>query len=223
MCASVVEAVTGGLQAVVVTDAGMPTISDPGERVVAAVAAAGLPVGVVPGPCAVSAALALSGLPASEYRFVGFLPRKGRERREALDEVRASRATTVVYEAPNRVARTLGDLAEACGAARPVAAAREITKLHEEVWRGNLAGAVDWLAGKDGEPRGEWVLVVAGSGSDPAFEAAEASDEEVMAALREILAAQGADRRSAVAEVAAAMGVAKRRVYDLALGLKGQA
>ena len=211
-----VEAIRAGTVAALVSDAGMPTISDPGTILVKGVAGAGLPTEVVPGPCAVSAALALSGLPASQYRFVGFLPRKGRERKDALAAAAVEPATVVIYEAPNRVAATVSDLVAACGPQRELAAVRELTKLHEEVWRGTLGEAEGWLAGAGTEPRGEWVLVL-GARSAPA--GPQPGAEEVAAALRARLAA-GADRRRAVSEVAAGLQVPKRLVYECALALK---
>jgi 16S rRNA (cytidine1402-2'-O)-methyltransferase len=180
------------------------------------VAVAGLPTEVVPGPCAVSAALALSGLPASQYRFCGFLPRKGRERRESLAAIAAEPATVVLYEAANRVAATVSDLAAACGPERELAGARELTKLHEEVWRGTLGQAVEWLAETGEEPRGEWVLVLGPAGRR---DLPPAGEEDIAAALRARLAS-GLDRRQAVAEVAAELRVPKRAVYDAALHLK---
>lgn len=205
-----------GATAVLVSDAGMPTISDPGALLVKGVAAAALRTEVVPGPCAVSAALALSGLPASQYRFTGFLPRKGRERHEALAAVAAEPATVVIYEAANRIAATVADLVAACGADRELAAARELTKVHEEVWRGPLGGAAAWLEAGEGEPRGEWVLVV---GPVPTRDAPAPGADEISTALRLRLGA-GLDRREAVAEVAAELKVAKRLVYEAALALK---
>lgn len=211
-----VDAIRAGTVAAVVTDAGMPTVSDPGTVLVKGVADAGLPTEVVPGPCAVSAALALSGLPASQYRFVGFLPRKGRERRDALEAIASEPATVVVYEAPTRVSATVADLAGVCGPERELAAAREMTKLHEEVWRGSLGDAVAWLEGVV-EPRGEWVLVI---GPRPEEPSRPPDEEMIAAALRGRLSA-GIDRRQAVAEVAAELRVPKRLVYDHALVLKG--
>ncbi len=208
---TVIERIGRGERVVLVTDAGMPAVSDPGERLVAAVLAADLPVEVVPGPSAPVAALALSGLPTSRFVFEGFLPRKGSTRRERLAEVASERRTVVVFEAPHRLARTLRDLVDVCGANRPIAVARELTKLHEEVWRGTLAEAVDWAETSD--RRGEIVLVVEGA---PAPVAAD--DEALVGALRTRLG-NGASTRDAVAEVAGRFGVAKRRVYDLALGL----
>lgn len=209
--AGVLARLDKGEQVVVVTDAGMPGISDPGERLVAAAAAAGHAVEVVPGPTAMIAALVVSGLPTSRFCFEGFLPRKGSSRSRRLAEVSADQRTTVIFEAPHRIRHTVADLAEAAGGLRRVALVRELTKLHEEIWRGTLAGAVEHLATK--EPRGEFVVVLDGA---PPPEPAGESDVE--AALRARLDA-GADKRSAVAEVTAALGVPKRLVYDIALHL----
>lgn len=220
MGAAVVSALEAGSNAALVTDAGMPAVSDPGARLVAAVVAAGHEPEVIPGPSAVSAALALSGLPGSGYRFVGFLPRKGRDRDAAVAEVAGSPVTVVIYEAASRVARTVSDLESMCRSDRPFVAARELTKVHEEVWRGDLGGAVRWLAGSD-ELRGEWVLLVGPSAGD-----APATPEEVEERIRRALTARlgaGSDRREAVAGVTAELAVPKRRVYQVALELKEQA
>jgi 16S rRNA (cytidine1402-2'-O)-methyltransferase len=203
-----------GERVALVSDAGMPGISDPGERLVAAAVASGHPVEVVPGPSAALAALVVSGLPAGRFVFEGFLPRKGSGRAERLAAVAAERRTTVLYEAPHRLARTLAHLADACGPTRRVVVARELTKLHEEVWRGTLAEARDWAG--DREPPGEMVLVLAGA---PA--AAPPSDAEVVAALEAELAA-GATARDAARSVAARLDVPRRRVYDLAIGRNGR-
>lgn len=211
-----VQLVRSGSVAALVSDAGMPTISDPGALLVKGVAAAGLPTEVVPGPCAVSAALAVSGMPASQYRFAGFLPRKGSDRRTALAAIAAEPATVVVYEAANRVAQTVSDLSAGCGPERELAAVRELTKLHEEVWRGTLGEAERWLADAPAEPRGEWVLVIGPGLERPT---APPDEDQVAAALRGRLAG-GLGRREAVAEVAAEMGVPKRVVYDVALTVK---
>lgn len=214
MVEAAVELIRSGQSVALVSDAGMPTVSDPGSILVKGVAGAGLPTEVVPGPSAVSAALALSGLPAGQYRFAGFLPRKGRERKEALAEVAAAPVTVVVYEAPQRVVTTVSDLSEACGPGREVALARELTKMHEEVWRGTLGEAVERLAGS--EPRGEWVLVV---GPRPAADEPGPDEDQIAAALQAMLGG-GADRREAVAAVAAELRVPRRRVYEAALRLK---
>ena len=205
------ERLEAGEVVAVMSDAGMPGISDPGERLVSAAAAAGHVVQVVPGPCAAVAALVVSGLPAGRFAFEGFLPRKGKGRAERLDEIAADRRTTVVYEAPRRVRETVADLLAACGPLRRVAIARELTKMFEEVWRGTLDGAVAHVA--ETEPRGEYVVVVDGAPERPPADASE-----VEAALRQLLA-EGADKRSAVARVAAQLDVPKREVYDVAIRL----
>lgn len=205
------DALLTGQRVVLVTDAGMPSVSDPGYRLVAAAVEAGVPVTAVPGPSAVLTALAVSGLPVDRFCFEGFLPRKGSGRTERLAALAVEPRTMVLYEAPHRLARTLADLAGALGPGRRVALAREITKLHEEHWRGSLARAVEWAEG--GEPRGEFVIVVAGA---PAPE--PAGDDAVVAALRAELAA-GASKRDAAAAVAATLGVPKRRAYALAVEL----
>jgi 16S rRNA (cytidine1402-2'-O)-methyltransferase len=198
-----------GQRVVVVSDAGMPGISDPGERLVAAASAAGHRVEVVPGPSAALAGLVASGLPTGRFVFEGFLPRKGSGRSERLTAVAAERRTVVLYEAPHRLARTLADLVEVCGATRRVALARELTKLHEEVWRGSLAAALDRCA--EVEPRGEYVVVLDGAPEPPA-----ADDDAIRSALTEARR-DGATTRDAVAEVASVLGVSRRRVYDLAV------
>lgn len=209
--ADVLARLDRGERVAVVTDAGMPGVSDPGERLVAAAAAAGHPVEVVPGPSALIAALVMSGLSTGRFCFEGFLPRKGGARSQRLAEVAAEPRTVVLFEAPHRVRQTVSDLEAAAGGLRRVAVARELTKLHEEIWRGTLAGAVDHLAATD--PRGEYVLVLDGA---PPPDPPEETDVET--ALRARLAA-GADKKSAVANVAKALGVPKRVVYDVALRL----
>lgn len=198
-----------GSDVAVVTDAGTPGISDPGMRLVAAVVAAGHPVTAVPGPAALVMALVVSGFDTTRFVFEGFLPRSGRERTDRITEMATERRTVVLYEAPHRVARTMADLAATCGGLRRVALARELTKLHEEVWRGTLDEAVAHT--EQVAPRGEYVVVLEGAAPP-----AEASDEQILVALRGALGG-GADRRSAIATVMAATGAPKRRVYDLAL------
>lgn len=200
-----------GQRVAVVTDAGTPGISDPGERLVRAAAAAGHPVVAVPGPSSVIAALVLSGLPTGRFCFEGFLPRKGSGRSERLGALAAEERTMVLLEAPHRLVRTLGDLAGAMGGARQVALARELTKLHEQVWRGTLEGAAAWAAAAP--PLGEFVVVVAG-----APPSAPVDDDDLAAALRDRLRV-GEDKRTAVAAVAADLKVPKRRVYAIAVDL----
>lgn len=205
----VVRRVGAGERVVVVSDAGMPGISDPGEVLVRAVLDAGLAVDVIPGPSAADSALVISGLPTGRFVFEGFIPRKGSGRRERLAEVAAEHRTVVLYEAPHRLIRTLTDLVEACGRDRRVALLRELTKLHEEHWRGTLADA---LARTDEvEPRGEYVLVIDGAALDE-----PADDDELRTALAEARSA-GCSTRDAVDEVVARYGAPRRHVYALAL------
>jgi 16S rRNA (cytidine1402-2'-O)-methyltransferase len=209
--AEVVERVRNGQTVALVTDAGMPAISDPGQVVVMAMAAESLPVSVVPGPSAVVAALAVSGLDTSRFCFDGFLPRKGKARNEALDEIVARQLTTVIYESPHRVLATVSDLAKVCGPGRMVALVRELTKIHEEVWRGSVEDLVEHLSLRN-EIKGECVLVI--SGLESKAESGTA-DTEVEAALGRALDA-GLSKKDAVAAVAAVLGVAKNRVYEVA-------
>ena len=207
----VIERIERGQRVALVTDAGMPAISDPGERLVAAVVEAGHAVEVVPGPSAAVAALVVSGLPAGRFVFEGFLPRKGPARRQRLAAVAAEPRTAVLYEAPHRLARTLADLVEVCGGERRVVVAREITKLHEQVWRGTLAGAVAWVAER--EPPGEIVLVLAG-----APVAGPPGDDDIVAAVRSEMAA-GSSARDAARTVASRLDVPRRRAYEIATAL----
>jgi 16S rRNA (cytidine1402-2'-O)-methyltransferase len=200
-----------GERVAVVTDAGTPGISDPGERLVRAVVRAGHRVEVVPGPSAVVTALVASGLPTGRFCFEGFLPRRGSGRGERLDALVPERRTMVLYEAPHRLARTLADLAAALGPERPLAIARELTKLHEELWRGTLSESLDWVA--EHAPRGEVVLVIAGATAPepPGAEAIEAAVQERLDA--------GLHTKAAAADVAAELGLSKRDVYDVATRL----
>ena len=211
--AQVLDVLGAGGDVAVVTDAGTPGISDPGSRLVRAALDGGFVVTTVPGPAALVAALVVSGIDTTRFVFDGFLPRSGRERAARLAEVANQPRTTVLYEAPHRIARTLADLAAVCGAERDVALARELTKLHEETWRGTLADAVEHVAAI--APRGEYVVVVAGA---PAVSSADVTDERIREALRMALA-DGADRRAAIATVVADLQVPKRRAYDIALTL----
>jgi 16S rRNA (cytidine1402-2'-O)-methyltransferase len=203
--ADVLEVLGAGRDVAVVTDAGTPGVSDPGQRLVRAVLDAGFRVSAVPGPVAAVTALVVSGLPTNRFVVEGFLPRAGRERRERLAELATERRTVVLYEAPHRIRRTLDDLAERCGADRPVAVARELTKLYEQVVRGTL-GSIDV-----GEPRGEYVVVLGGAPSI----AAQPGDDDVRHALR-VAMDDGATRRDAVASVAERLAVPKRVVYAIA-------
>jgi 16S rRNA (cytidine1402-2'-O)-methyltransferase len=192
----------------VVTDAGTPGISDPGERLVRAAVAAGFDVEVVPGPSAAITALVSSGLPTGRFVFEGFLPRKGSGRSERLAQLAGERRTIVLYEAPHRLVRTLHDLSTVIEGARRVALARELTKLHEEIWRGDLDGAIARCVAI--EPRGEYVIVV-----DGAPPVADATDDDVLHALADARA-RGASTKDAVNEVSDHLDVPKKRVYALA-------
>jgi 16S rRNA (cytidine1402-2'-O)-methyltransferase len=210
--AGVLARLAAGERVAVVSDAGMPGISDPGERLVRGAVAAGHQVEVVPGPSAAITALVASGLPAGRFAFEGFLPRKGAGRTERLADVAVERRTVVLYEAPHRLARTLADLAQVCGFDRPVALGRELTKLHEEVWRGTLREAVAWATAH--EPRGELVVVLEGAAAPEA-----ASAEDIERAVQARLAA-GDTARDAAAAAAAQLGVPKRTTYEVATRLR---
>jgi 16S rRNA (cytidine1402-2'-O)-methyltransferase len=201
-----------GEDVLVLTDAGMPSVSDPGYRLVAAAVEAGIDVTSLPGPSAVTTALAVSGLPVDRFCFEGFLPRKGGERRRAVAALAGERRTLVFFEAPHRLAATLADLAAGFGADRPAAVCRELTKTHEEVRRGSLAELASWAAG---EVRGELTLVVAGA--TEAAAAPAATDLAAEVAARE---AAGQPRKEAIADVARERGVRKRDVFDAVVASK---
>ena len=215
--AELVDAIRGGATVAYVTDAGMPGISDPGEQLVHACVEAGLAIEVVPGPSAALTALVVSGLPTDRFVFEGFLPRKGRARAERLAAIASERRTVVCFEAPARIAATVADLAEACGPDRAVVIARELTKLHEEVWRGRLGEAATRLQAV--EPRGEHVLVLAPA---PPAVMAEIDDDTLAAALDDAMEG-GASARDAAATVASRFGVARRRAYDMAAARRRRA
>jgi 16S rRNA (cytidine1402-2'-O)-methyltransferase len=201
-----------GQRVAVVSDAGMPGISDPGERLVRAAIEAGHPVEVVPGPSAALAALVVSGLPTGRFVFEGFLPRKGSGRTERLKALAGEPRTAVLYESPHRLARTLSDLAEACGADRQVAIGRELTKLYEEVWRGTLSDAVAWVAART--PPGEVVLVLDGAPDE------SPPDDDILRHALEDALTHGASVKDAATQVATDLGIPRRRAYDLALRLR---
>jgi 16S rRNA (cytidine1402-2'-O)-methyltransferase len=205
-----------GRTVALVSDAGTPVVSDPGGRLVSAAAAAGATVTAVPGPSAVLAALVVSGLPADRFCFEGFLPRRGGDRRRRVAAVAGEARTVVLFEAPGRLVATLGELVEACGPERRVVVAREMTKLHEEVWRGSLGDA--WAAFAEREVRGEIVIVLAG---DPT--SGRAPDDTVVSEAVRVRLEAGDSLRDAAGRVAAQLGVSRRRAYDLALGLRRNA
>jgi 16S rRNA (cytidine1402-2'-O)-methyltransferase len=194
-----------------VSDAGMPGVSDPGEFLVSRAIAAGVTVEVVPGPSAVLHALVASGLTTSRFVFEGFLPRKGSGRALRLRELSQEHRTAVLFEAPHRLQKTLNDLADVCGGERRIVLARELTKLHEEIWRGTVSGAIERCAEID--PRGEYVLVL-----DGAPPAAEPTEVEIREAV-ELALGRGLSKKDAAAEVAELFAVARNRVYEIAIAL----
>lgn len=203
------EALQAGQQVVLVTDAGMPSVSDPGYRLVAAAVAADIAVTVIPGPSAVLTALVVSGLPVDRFCFEGFLPRKGGERRRRLAELASEPRTMVFFESPHRTADSLSAMAETFGADRPVAVCRELTKTYEEVRRGGLAELATWAS--EGV-KGEVTLVV--QGAPPKPEEQLSADE--LKARVDTLVAGGTTRKAAITEVAADTGNPKRLVYEAA-------
>lgn len=206
-----VEELAQGRTVLLVTDAGMPSVSDPGYRLVAAALEAGLDVTAVPGPSAVLTALAVSGLPVDRFTFEGFVPRKSGERRTALEALREEPRTMVFFESPHRTRQTLADMADVLGSDRPAALCRELTKTHEEVVRGGLAEIVDWVDAQEHGVRGEVTLVVSGHVAAPVD-----LDADALRALVQKAQDGGLSRKDAVAEVAARTGVRRRTVYDAA-------
>ncbi|HET8982033.1 MAG TPA: 16S rRNA (cytidine(1402)-2'-O)-methyltransferase [Pedococcus sp.] len=205
-----VERLRGGARVVVVTDAGMPSVSDPGYRLVSAAIESGVLVTCVPGPSAVLMALAVSGLPVDRFCFEGFLPRKGGERARALSALAGERRTMVFFEAPHRIEVSLRAMAEAFGPDRPAAVCRELTKTYEEVRRGGLAELADWAA--EGV-RGEITVVVGGATPRAT------SVEEALPGIQERVAA-GERLKDVCAEVAAQTGLSKKALYDAALAAR---
>jgi 16S rRNA (cytidine1402-2'-O)-methyltransferase len=203
------DEVSEGRTVLVVSDAGMPLVSDPGHALVTAAVDRGLPVTVLPGPSAVTAAVAVSGLPVDRFCFEGFLPRRPGERRRRLAELAADSRALVAFEAPHRLAASLADLAAVLGADRRAAVCRELTKTFEEVRRGTLGELASWAS--DTPPRGEITLVVEGA-STPAV----AVDPAALAAAVATRVAGGATRRDAVDAVAAERGLPRRVVYAAA-------
>ena len=210
------DSVAAGNRVLVVSDAGMPQVSDPGYRLAVAAIESGIDYQVLPGPSAVLTALLLSGLPADRFCFEGFLPRKSGDRVRALTQLVHERRTMIFFEAPHRLAKTLNDMAEVFGPDRNAAVAREMTKTYEEVIRGSLQELNDWAVG---EIKGEITLVLAGSDSTAA---SEMSLAELVALVQEQVAA-GASTKDAAAAVSREFGRSKREVYEAVIAAKSAA
>ncbi len=195
-----------------VTDAGMPGISDPGYELVQACVAANLPIVPIPGATAVTTALSAGGLPTDRFVFEGFLPAKGQERRERLESLQSEARTIVFYEAPHRLLQTLQDLMTVMGADRSVVLARELTKLHEQFWRGTLAEAIAYHDSRN--PQGEYTLLLAGHQAAPL----QLSESALLAELQQLLE-QGLSRSQASRQLAQQTSLPRRQLYQLALTL----
>ena len=209
---AVLERLLAGENCALVTDAGTPAISDPGEELEALCAAHDVDVVAIPGPCALVTALAVSGQPTGRFTFEGFLPMNKKNRRARLDSLRGEERTMLFYEAPHKLEATLADLRDAFGPERPVSLCRELSKLHEEVRRTTLGEAVEWY--KENQPKGEFVLVVRGAEPVPEREATLEDGLARVAQLRE----QGASLKDAVKQAARELDLSKNELYDLALG-----
>lgn len=209
---AVLDRLLAGENCALVTDAGTPAISDPGEELVAKCAQEGIDVVSVPGPCALVTALAASGQPTGRFTFEGFLAMNKKNRRAHLESLRGEERTMIFYEAPHKLRATLQDLAEVLGSDRPVSLCRELTKLHEEIVRTTLGGAVQRF--QDGEPRGEFVLVV--RGAEPA-EQEEATLEDGLRLAQRLREQEGLSLRDSVKRAAKELHLSRNDLYDLAI------
>lgn len=195
-----------------VTDAGMPGISDPGYELVKACAEAEIPVVPIPGVSASITAVSVSGIPSDRFTFEGFLPQSGKERRERLEQLAGEPRTLIFYEAPHRLRQTLADFAEVFGGDRYIALGRELTKRFEEIWRGTLDEAIAYYGDRD--PKGEYTLVVAGGGS----QVRQLSEDAIKAELQQLMSA-GKSRSQASRQLAQSTHLSRRQIYQLALTL----
>ena len=209
---AVLNRILSGESCALVTDAGTPAVSDPGEELVALCAAQGVDVISIPGPCAAITALAVSGLPTGRFTFEGFLPVNKKNRRAHLDSLRTEERTMIFYEAPHKLRDTLDDLAKTFGGARRIAVCRELTKLHEEILRTTLSGAVAHY--DEVEPKGEFVLILEGAAP---VEEEEISPELAMERMEQ-LRSQGLSLKQAAKQAAEELSLPKNKLYDLALG-----
>ena len=210
----ILDRILAGETCALVSDAGSPAISDPGEELVKQCAEAGITVCAIPGPCAVITALSISGQSTGRFCFEGFLSTAKKSRREHLDSLVNEQRTMIFYEAPHKLLSTLEDMAAVFGESRPISLCRELTKLHEEVVRTTLGGAIEKYTAN--APKGEFVLVVAGA--EPVVE--EAATEADAAARVQALMAQGLSRKDAIKQTAKDLGLPKNVVYDLALNIE---
>ncbi len=207
----IVERILGGETCALVSDAGSPAISDPGEDLVKQCAAAGIPVCAIPGPCAAITALSISGQATGRFCFEGFLSTAKKSRREHLESLKSEQRTMIFYEAPHKLLTTLSDMAEVFGGDRPLSLCRELTKLHEEVVRTTLSEALERYT--ENPPKGEFVLIVAGAKPE---EKEIPSETDAAARLAELIA-QGLSRKDAVKQAAKELGLSKNAVYEIAL------
>ena len=210
----IVERLLAGESCALVTDAGSPAISDPGEDLVALCAKAGVCVCAIPGPCAAVTALSVSGLPTGRFCFEGFLSTNKKSRREHLDSLKSERRTMIFYEAPHKLQNTLKDLTDAFGPERRISLCRELTKLHEQILRMTLGEALAYYTEND--PRGEYVLILEGAAE--ASEEALTLEDAVSLALERI--ASGASKKDAVREVSRETGFPKNALYDAVLRMQ---
>lgn len=209
---AVIDRLLAGEDCALVTDAGTPAISDPGEELVARCAALNIPVCSIPGPCALITALAVSGQPTGRFTFEGFLAMNKKNRRAHLDSLREETRTMIFYEAPHKLTATLQDLAETFGAERPVSLCRELTKLHEEIRRTTLGEAAQYY--QENTPKGEFVLVV--RGGEPLEERAASLEDGLL--LVDKLRGEGLSLRDAVKRAAKDLRLSRNQLYDLAVG-----
>ena len=207
----IVERILAGETCALVSDAGSPAISDPGEDLVKQCAEAGITVCAIPGPCAMITALSISGQSTGRFCFEGFLSTAKKSRREHLDRLKAEQRTMIFYEAPHKLPATLESMAEAFGGDRPISLCRELTKLHEEVIRTTLSGAIELYSQQP--PKGEFVLVVAGA---PEQEEETATVQDAKSRVEELMA-QGLSRKDAVKQTAQELNLPKNAVYEAAL------
>ena len=209
---AVLDRLLAGESCALVTDAGMPAISDPGEEMVALCAAAGVPVVPIPGPCALVTALAASGQPTGRFSFEGFLAMNKKNRRAHLESLRGEERTMIFYEAPHKLVATLRDLADTFGREREISLCRELTKLHEEIRRTTLGEAADWYG--EETPRGEFVLVVRGAQPE---EEGECTLEDGLTLAERLREEEGLSLRDAVRQAAKELGLSRNELYRLAV------